>query len=152
MAPARTSSVSLLLLVSLLAIVKARVIIPQNPGCPNTEDNSFPQSVKINLNILNRGTNPRRPFDYHNRSISPWNLQPNEDPDRYPPVIWEAKCRYLFCVNAEGNLDHHLNSVPIQQEILVLRRKPQHCPHSFQLEKMMVDVGCTCVRAMVREA
>lgn len=77
---------------------------------------------------------------------------PNEDSERYPPVIWEAKCRHLFCVNAEGKLDHHLNSVAIQQEILVLRREPRHCPHSFRLEKMLVDVGCTCVKPMVLQA
>ncbi|KAF6364589.1 interleukin 17A [Rhinolophus ferrumequinum] len=154
MAPVGTSSMfqSLLLLVSLVAIVKAAVIIPQNPGCPNTEDKRFPQSVKVNLNILNRSTNPRRPSDYYNRSTSPWNLHRNEDPERYPSVIWEAKCRHLFCVNAEGKLDHHLNSVAIQQEILVLRREPRNCPHSFRLEKMLVDVGCTCVKPMVLHA
>ncbi|XP_046494713.1 interleukin-17A isoform X1 [Equus quagga] len=152
MAPLRTSSVfqSLLLLLSLVAIVKAGIVIPQNPECPTTGDKNFPQNVKINLNILNRKTNSRRASDYHNRSTSPWNLHRNEDPERYPSVIWEAKCRHLGCVNAEGKVDFHMNSVPIQQEILVLRRESQNCPHSFQLEKMLVAVGCTCVTPIVR--
>uniref|UniRef100_A0A8C0KGD2 Interleukin-17A n=1 Tax=Canis lupus dingo TaxID=286419 RepID=A0A8C0KGD2_CANLU len=141
---------SLLLLLSLVAIIKAGIAFPQNPGCRNTEDKNFPQHVKVNLNILNRNTNSRRPSDYYNRSTSPWNLHRNEDPERYPSVIWEAKCRHLGCVNNEGNINYHMNSVPIQQEILVLRRESQHCPHSFRLEKMLVAVGCTCVTPIVR--
>lgn len=74
----------------------------------------------------------------------------NEDPERYPSVIWEAKCSHSGCINAEGKEDHHMNSVPIQQEILVLRREPRHCPNSFRLEKVMVTVGCTCVTPIVR--
>lgn len=74
----------------------------------------------------------------------------NEDPERYPSVIWEAKCSHSGCINAEGKVDHHMNSVTIQQEILVLRREPRHCPHSFRLEKMLVAVGCTCVTPIVR--
>ncbi|XP_070275450.1 interleukin-17A isoform X1 [Myotis yumanensis] len=151
MASVRTSSMfqSLLLLLSLVAIVKAAIVIPQNPKCPNTEDKNFPQSVRVNLNILNPNANSRRSSDYYNRSTSPWNLHRNEDPERYPSVIWEAKCRHLFCVNPEGKIDHHLNSVPIKQEILVLRREPRHCPPSFRLEKILVTVGCTCVTPIV---
>ncbi|KAM7137152.1 interleukin-17A isoform 2-T2 [Molossus nigricans] len=151
MAPVRTSSVSLLLLLSLVATVKAGIAIPRDPGCPNTVDKNFPQTVRVNLNILNRKTNSRRPSsDYYNRSTSPWDLHSNVDPERYPRVIWEAKCRHLYCISPEGKMDHHLNSVPIQQEIMVLRREPQHCPHSFRLEKMLVNVGCTCVTPIVR--
>uniref|UniRef100_A0A8D2CQ34 Interleukin 17A n=1 Tax=Sciurus vulgaris TaxID=55149 RepID=A0A8D2CQ34_SCIVU len=150
MSPVRTSSASLLLLLSLVAIAKAAVAIPRNPGCPQADDKNFFQNVKVNLNILSSSKNSRRPSDYYNRSTSPWNLHRNEDPERYPPVIWEAKCRHLGCVNAEGKVDHHMNSVPIQQEILVLRREPQHCPNSFRLEKMLVTVGCTCVTPIVR--
>ncbi|XP_053459130.1 interleukin-17A [Nycticebus coucang] len=152
MMPGKTSLMfqSLLLLLSLLAITKVGIAIPQNPGCPNTEDKNFPKMVNVNLNIVNRKLNSRRASDYHNRSTSPWNLHRNEDPERYPSVIWEAKCRHLGCVNAEGSVDYHMNSVPIQQEILVLRREPKHCPRSFQLEKILVDVGCTCVTPIVR--
>ncbi|XP_066899256.1 interleukin-17A isoform X1 [Kogia breviceps] len=151
MARVRTSSVfqSLLLLLSLVALVKTGIIIPQSPGCPHIEDKNFPQYVRVNLNILNRNTNSRRHSDYYKRSTSPWTLHRNEDPERYPSVIWEAKCSHSGCVSADGKVDHHMNSVPIQQEILVLRREPQHCPHSFRLEKMLVAVGCTCVTPIV---
>lgn len=74
----------------------------------------------------------------------------NEDPNRYPSVIWEAQCRHQRCVNAQGKLEHHMNSVLLQQEILVLRREPESCPFSFRVDKMLVGVGCTCVSSIVR--
>nr|XP_045012907.1 interleukin-17A [Jaculus jaculus] len=155
MSPRRTSSEfqPLPLLLILLAVVKAGMAMPPSPGCPEAEEKDFIQNVKVNLSILNSVSpkvNSRRPSDYLNRSTSPWNLQRNEDPERFPSVIWEAKCRHLGCVNAEGKVDHHMNSVPIQQEILVLRREPQNCPLSFRLEKMLVAVGCTCVTPIIR--
>ncbi|XP_036912477.1 interleukin-17A [Sturnira hondurensis] len=141
---------SLLQLLTLVAILKASIAMPRNPVCPNTEDKNFPQSVRVNLNILNQDTNSRRPSsDYYNRSTSPWSLRRNEDDERYPSVIWEAVCHDLHCVNPDGTINYHLNSVPIKQEILVLRRDPRHCPHSFRLEKMLVKVGCTCVTPIV---
>ncbi|XP_055461742.1 interleukin-17A [Psammomys obesus] len=155
MSPRRTSSVSMMLLLflSLEAAVKAGILIPQSTACPNTEDTNFLQNVKVNLKVLNSlspKVSSRRPSDYLNRSTSPWTLHRNEDPDRYPSVIWEAQCRHQRCVNAEGKLDHHMNSVLIQQEILVLRREPEKCPFSFRLDKMLVGVGCTCVSSIVR--
>ncbi|XP_004674091.1 PREDICTED: interleukin-17A [Condylura cristata] len=153
MAPVKTSSMfqSLLLLMCLVVIVKSGIAIPQNPGCTNTEDKQFPHHVNVNLNILNRKTNSRRLATYNHRSTSPWDFHRNEDPERYPPVIWEAKCRHDGCINAAGKEDHHMNSVAIKQEILVLRREPPHCPHSFRLEKMLVAVGCTCVPPIVQQ-
>ncbi|XP_052599921.1 interleukin-17A [Peromyscus californicus insignis] len=155
MSPGRTPSVSLLLLLllSLEAGVKAGIPIPQSSGCPNTEGKNLLQNVKVNLKVLNSlspKVSSRRPSDYLNRSTSPWTLHRNEDPERYPPVIWEAQCRHQRCVNAEGKLDHHMNSVLIQQEILVLRREPENCPLTFRVEKMLVGVGCTCVSSIVR--
>ncbi|XP_052047750.1 interleukin-17A [Apodemus sylvaticus] len=155
MSPGRTSSSSLLLLLllSLEAAVRAAVLVPQSSACPNTEAKNFLQDVKVNLNVINSlspKVSSRRPSDYLNRSTSPWTLRRNEDPDRYPSVIWEAQCRHQRCVNAEGKLDHHMNSVLIQQEILVLKREPESCPFTFRLEKMLVGVGCTCVSSIVR--
>ncbi|XP_031224667.1 interleukin-17A [Mastomys coucha] len=155
MSPGRTSSLSLmlLLLLSLEATVKAAVLIPQSSACPNTESKNLLQNVKVNLKILNSlgpKVSSRRPSDYLNRSTSPWTLHRNEDPDRYPSVIWEAQCRHQRCVNAEGKLDHHMNSVLIKQEILVLKREPESCPFTFRVEKMLVGVGCTCVSSIVR--
>ncbi|XP_007934340.1 interleukin-17A [Orycteropus afer afer] len=150
MSSVRTLSVSLLLLLNLVTMVTAGIIVPQNPGCPNAEDKNFPQTVRLNINIINRNTNSRRSSHYYNRSTSPWNLHRNEDPERYPSVIWEASCRYKGCVNADGKENLHMNSVPIQQEILVLRRENAHCPRSFRLEKMLVTVGCTCVTPVIQ--
>ncbi|KAM5326215.1 interleukin-17A [Glossophaga mutica] len=141
---------SLLQLLTLVAILKAGIARPRNPVCPNTEDKDFPQSVRVNLNILNQNMDSKRPSDYYNRSTSPWSLRLNEDAERYPSVIWEAECHDLHCVGPDRKINYHLNSVPIHQEILVLRRDPQHCPHSFRLEKMLVKVGCTCVIPIVR--
>ncbi|ELV09927.1 Interleukin-17A [Tupaia chinensis] len=138
------------MLLGLVAVVKAGIAVSRNPECPSTEDRNFPQTVNVNMNILNQNTNSKRASDYYKRSTSPWTLHRNEDPERYPPVIWEAKCRHLGCVDAEGKVNHHMNSVPIQQEILVLRRESQHCPRSFRLEKILVTVGCTCVTPIVR--
>ncbi|XP_005377715.1 PREDICTED: interleukin-17A [Chinchilla lanigera] len=154
MSPGRPSSVlPSLLLLSLVATVKAGIPVPRNPGCTTpTEGKNYLQNVKVNLSILNPLTpnvNSRRSSDYYKRSTSPWTLRRNEDPERYPSVIWEAECRYSGCINADGKENHLMSSVPIQQETLVLRREPQNCPLSFRLEKMRVTVGCTCVSPVV---
>lgn len=72
------------------------------------------------------------------------------DPNRFPSEIAEAQCRHSGCINAEGQEDSSMNSVPIQQEFLVLRREPQGCSRTFRLEKVRVTVGCTCVTPIVR--
>ncbi|KAM4834527.1 interleukin-17A [Thomomys bottae] len=136
-------------------MVEARSIEPRRPGCPSSEAGHVLQDVKVNLSIpiaLSPQGSSQKSGGYASRSTSPWTLRRHEDPERYPAVIWEAECRHLGCVNAQGGVDHHLNSVPIQHEILVLRRQPQHCPPTFQLEKMLVAVGCTCVTPIVRHA
>ncbi|KAM6185145.1 interleukin-17A [Rhynchocyon petersi] len=143
---------ALSLLLSLVATVMAGIItVPQTSRCPNVEDENFPATVSVSLHISNQNNVPRRSLDYHSRSTSPWHLHRNEDSERYPSVIWEAKCRHLGCVDADGEVNYHMNSVPIQQEILVLRRQNGHCPHTFRLEKMLVTVGCTCVTPIVRD-
>ncbi|CAA45636.1 unnamed protein product [Saimiriine gammaherpesvirus 2] len=144
----RMTSLVLLLLLSIDCIVKSEITSAQTPRCL-AANNSFPRSVMVTLSIRNWNTSSKRASDYYNRSTSPWTLHRNEDQDRYPSVIWEAKCRYLGCVNADGNVDYHMNSVPIQQEILVVRKGHQPCPNSFRLEKMLVTVGCTCVTPIV---
>lgn len=68
-----------LLLLSLMATVKAGIPIPRNPGCPTaTEGKNFLQNVKLNLSIFNpltQNVNSRRSSDYYKRSTSPWTLQ-----------------------------------------------------------------------------
>ena len=116
------------------------------------------QSFAVHMCVTVRSSSlPRSCFSFHlsRTSFPPGFCLPcsrNEDPDRYPSVIWEAQCRHQRCVNAEGKLAHHMNSVLIQQEILVLKREPESCPFTFRVEKMLVGVGCTCVASIVRQA
>nr|AHZ08738.1 interleukin 17A [Phascolarctos cinereus] len=136
---------SLLLLLILVVMMKTGVSMPKRSGCPKAEGNDSSHSVRVNVNIINRNQGSKISPDYKNRSTSPWDMVPNEDANRLPRTIWEARCRHSGCINAEGKVDHHVNSVEIQQEILVLRRQFPNCSTSFQLEKILVTVGCTCV-------
>ncbi|XP_004463828.3 interleukin-17F [Dasypus novemcinctus] len=126
---------------------KAGEIAPQKPGaCPPLEDNS----VRVDIRILNQNQRVHFSHDFQNRSSSPWDYNITRDPDRFPSEIAQARCRHVGCVNAQGQEDSSMNSVPIQQEFLVLRREPRGCSRSFQLEKVRVTVGCTCVTPIVR--
>uniref|UniRef100_A0A8C8ANZ7 Interleukin-17F n=1 Tax=Otus sunia TaxID=257818 RepID=A0A8C8ANZ7_9STRI len=73
----------------------------------------------------------------------------DEDPNRFPQVIADAKCRLSGCVNPLGQEDHSFNSVPIQQEILVLRREQEGCLPTYRLEKKVITVGCTCAAPVI---
>ncbi|NXQ46498.1 IL17C protein, partial [Catharus fuscescens] len=85
------------------------------------------------------------------RSISPWRYRIDEDENRYPRRLAFAECLCSGCVDVKtGRETTSLNSVAIQQEMLVLRRKP--CPRSagqgrfrLEMEYIQVPVGCTCV-------
>ncbi|KAG8550746.1 hypothetical protein GDO81_021661 [Engystomops pustulosus] len=84
------------------------------------------------------------------RSISPWEYNsPDVDHNRVPAVINEARCLHHGCVDPEGNVDLSMNSVPIRQEILVLRREMRGCVPVYKLDKQLVTVGCTCVRPII---
>ncbi|NP_001015011.2 interleukin-17F precursor [Rattus norvegicus] len=117
-------------------------------NCPPLEDNS----VRVDIRIFNQNQGISVPRDFQNRSSSPWDYNITRDPDRFPSEIAEAQCRHSGCINAQGQEDGSMNSVPIQQEILVLRREPQGCSNSFRLEKMLIKVGCTCVTPIVHHA
>ncbi|XP_007484147.2 interleukin-17A [Monodelphis domestica] len=136
---------SLLLLLILAVMMKMGVSMPKKSGCPKVEGNDSLQSIRVNMNMINRNQGSKISPDYKNRSTSPWDLVQNVDENRQPRVIWEARCRYSGCINVEGKVDYHRNSVPIQQEIMVLRRESPNCSTSFRLEKILVTVGCTCV-------
>ncbi|XP_013366188.1 PREDICTED: interleukin-17F [Chinchilla lanigera] len=119
----------------------------QKPSnCPPLEDNT----ITVDIRILNQKQGTPIPHDFRNRSSSPWDYNITRDPHRFPTEIVEAQCRHSGCINAQGQEDSSMNSVAIQQEILVLRREPRGCSHSFQLEKVLVTVGCTCVTPIVR--
>ncbi|KAG8511952.1 Interleukin-17F, partial [Galemys pyrenaicus] len=116
--------------------------------CPPLEDNS----VRVDIRILNQNQGVSMAQDFQNRSISPWDYNITRDPHRFPSEIAEADCKLSGCLNAEGQEDRSMNSVAITQEFLVLRREPHGCPRSFRLEKVLVKVGCTCVRPVVLRA
>eukprot|EP00079_Xenopus_tropicalis_P031075 XP_017944846.1 PREDICTED: interleukin-17F [Xenopus tropicalis] len=118
-------------------------------GCPPPRGLNLNQPIKVTLNIS--GQSQALGKDISKRSLAPWDYSFDMDNNRFPSMIAEAKCRYAHCLDAEGNLDLDVNTVPIKQEILVLRREMKGCTPSFKLEKKMVTVGCTCVRPEVKE-
>ncbi|XP_064579595.1 interleukin-17C [Zonotrichia leucophrys gambelii] len=87
----------------------------------------------------------------HERSISPWRYRIDEDENRYPRKLAFAECLCSGCVDVKtGRETTALNSVTIQQTMLVLRRKP--CPRpaglglvALEVDYIRVPVGCTCV-------
>ncbi|XP_010221758.1 PREDICTED: interleukin-17A-like [Tinamus guttatus] len=118
--------------------------------CPSTKDSQFPQAVKVNISINSVNQNTKMSADVSNRSLAPWDYRINKDPNRFPHVIADAECRHTSCVDMAGQLDYSGSSVPIHQEILVLRREQRGCHHSYRLEKMMITVGCTCVHPIIQ--
>nr|XP_056718370.1 interleukin-17C [Euleptes europaea] len=95
----------------------------------------------------------------HQRSISPWSHRIDEDENRYPQKLSFAYCLCKGCINASTGLETTaLNSVPVYQEMMVLRRKP--CPRShveatpapthpaaftLVVDYVKVPVACACV-------
>ncbi|XP_025897127.1 interleukin-17A-like [Nothoprocta perdicaria] len=121
-----------------------------DPRCLTTKDFQLPQTVKVNISIISTNQNTKTSADISNRSLAPWDYRINEDPNRFPQVIADAKCRHTSCVDLAGQLDYSGSSVPIYQEILVLRREQRGCHHSYWLEKKMITVGCTCVHPIIQ--
>ncbi|NXK46808.1 IL17F protein, partial [Chauna torquata] len=118
-------------------------------NCQNQKDLKSPTTVKVDIRISSSNPTFRMIHDVRNRSLSPWDYRLDEDPNRFPQVIADAQCRLSGCVNPMGQEDHSLNSVPIKQEILVLRREQQGCLPTYRLEKKVITVGCTCVAPIV---
>ncbi|NXS95036.1 IL17F protein, partial [Jacana jacana] len=118
-------------------------------GCPNQKDVKFPTMVKVDIRISNSDHSFGMFHDIRNRSLAPWDYRLDEDPNRFPRVITDTKCRLSGCMNPLGQEDYSLNSVPIRQEILVLRREQQGCPPIYRLEKKVITVGCTCVAPII---
>ncbi|NWJ01865.1 IL17F protein, partial [Crypturellus undulatus] len=118
--------------------------------CPTQKDLKFPATVKVDVHFSNSDPVSRIIHDVRNRSLAPWDYRLDEDPNRFPQVIADATCRHSSCVGPQGQEDHGLNSVPIRQEILVLRREPQGCLPTYRLEKKVITVGCTCATPLVQ--
>ncbi|NWW89271.1 IL17F protein, partial [Rhynochetos jubatus] len=117
--------------------------------CLNQKDLKFPTMVKVDVRISSSDHAFRMVHDVRNRSLAPWDYRLDEDPNRFPQVIAHAECRLSGCMNPLGQEDHSLNSVPIQQEILVLRREQRGCLPTFRLEKKVITVGCTCATPVI---
>ncbi|NWI64896.1 IL17F protein, partial [Todus mexicanus] len=117
--------------------------------CLNQKNLQFPATVKVDIRISNSDHAFRMVHDVRNRSLAPWDYRFDEDPNRFPQVIAVAKCRLSGCVNTQGKEDHSLNSVPIQQEILVLRWEHGGCLPTYRLEKKVITVGCTCATPVI---
>ncbi|XP_051668729.1 interleukin-17F-like isoform X1 [Manacus candei] len=110
---------------------------------------SSTHSVEVNIRISKSHHAFRMVHDVRNRSLAPWDYRLDKDPNRFPQVIADAQCRLSGCVSPLGQEDHSLNSVPIKQEILVLRREQQGCRPTYRLEKKVITVGCTCVTPVI---
>uniref|UniRef100_A0A8C1INR3 Interleukin 17a/f2 n=1 Tax=Cyprinus carpio TaxID=7962 RepID=A0A8C1INR3_CYPCA len=81
----------------------------------------------------------------HNRSLSAWTWIPKISPHRIPQVIFEAQCSSEYCTFPSG-MDTRLNSLPIYQDILVLKQDTED-RKCFRVTFERVIVGCTCVWA-----
>ncbi|XP_066478448.1 interleukin-17F [Tiliqua scincoides] len=125
---------------------KKAVFEKMNDNCPTQEDCKYPDCMNIHIGFSHKDSTIQRPQDVRNRSTSPWDYRINEDPDRFPYMISEANCRHHGCLNSQGIPDLVMYSVPIQQEILVIKRKQTGCRQTYWLEKQVVTVGCTCAR------
>ncbi|NWS24051.1 IL17F protein, partial [Polioptila caerulea] len=119
-------------------------------GCLNQKDPEFPTTVNVDVRISNSDHAFGMVHDVRNRSLAPWDYRLDEDPDRFPRVLAHARCRLSGCASPQGQEDHSLNSVPIRQEVLVLRRERRGCVPSYRLEKRVITVGCTCVTPVIQ--
>ncbi|NWU82180.1 IL17F protein, partial [Onychorhynchus coronatus] len=129
--------------------IRAGASVRLREDCLNQKDLKFSTAVEVNIRISKSHHAFRMVHDIRNRSLAPWDYRLDEDPNRFPQVIADAQCRLSGCVSPLGLEDHSLNSVPIKQEILVLRREQQGCRPTYRLEKRIITVGCTCVTPVI---
>ncbi|XP_040285780.1 interleukin-17A-like [Bufo bufo] len=140
---------AVLLLLGVTTLMSVQCLdLHRHKGCPPVT--KFPSTVKVSLNMSGQDS-LLLSGDVRKRSTSPWEYSYDKNIHRQPMVIAEAKCELSGCIDAEGKVDNNLNSVPIRQEILVLHREMKGCVPVFTLEKKIVTVGCTCVRAVIQE-
>ncbi|XP_033001245.1 interleukin-17F-like [Lacerta agilis] len=144
----------LLLLLSAINLASGKAVKPgknneePSENCPpqsGTQEDFPPKSLTFQVHLGRSQPASEVPQDVRNRSVSPWDYSTHEDPNRFPQVISNATCRHAFCLDSKGRLNKSMNSVPIRQEIVVLRRKQIGCQQTFWLEKEVIQVGCTCV-------
>ncbi|XP_030050987.1 interleukin-17F-like [Microcaecilia unicolor] len=118
-----------------------------NNNCTTRISTKLPEHIKVDIRVISSSSKiqPLGP-DVKSRSLSPWDYSYDTDPHRFPSKIAEAKCQYNRCLNSKGEEDINTNSIPIKQEIMVLRWEMKGCNQVYKLEKKMIAVGCTCVK------
>ncbi|XP_072266456.1 interleukin-17A-like [Pyxicephalus adspersus] len=139
------------IIVMLPVIVSAVLLGVCSKPCQFPRDKIFPQNIKLNLNT-SKDEGFTTEGELHSRSLSPWTYKMDVDHKRFPPIIPQAVCQHQWCLNAEGKEDIGMTSMPIQQEILVLRREIQDCQQTFYVEKQLITVGCTCTKPITQPA
>lgn len=96
-----------------------------------------------------------KPAEAPNRASSVFPGSVDTDENRYPQKLAVAECLCRGCISARtGRETAALNSVPLHQTLLVLRRRPCSLDASgvptpgafaFHAESIRVPIGCTCV-------
>ncbi|XP_075939314.1 interleukin 17a/f1 [Anarhichas minor] len=121
-----------------------------------SSDGATVQTVPLQLDP-NVVVPPRTMRPLQNVSISPWTYNVSHDDSLFPPVLSEALCLLKGCLDSDGREDLSLESKPIMQQVLLLRRVksssagPEAGPgYHYRLETRLIAVGCTCVRPVVR--
>ncbi|XP_015242416.1 interleukin-17A-like [Cyprinodon tularosa] len=80
------------------------------------------------------------PSDINTRSIAPWVYHKNEDLNRDPQILYEARCQDSHsgggCNSALG-----LETIPITISMPVLKRSPGS---SYSVELENITVACIC--------
>uniref|UniRef100_A0A803JD60 Interleukin-17F n=1 Tax=Xenopus tropicalis TaxID=8364 RepID=A0A803JD60_XENTR len=110
----------------------------------------FPRSINLDISIIDTSYMHSLVAipGIESRSLAPWHYRLDVDPDRYPFVIAEATCLGSVCMDSNGKKNPGLVSLPIQQEVLVLRREQRDCRYVYRLETQRVTLGCTCARPL----
>ncbi|XP_062407118.1 interleukin-17F-like [Sardina pilchardus] len=115
---------------------------------------------KIRLMVNNDLSKPSSHISAINgRSLSPWKSITTIDSNRIPKYISEARCLKQGCVWPNGTEDWGLESVPIQIEVLVLKRsskvrgqrkgRRRSRTGLYEPSYQVITAGCTCVRPKV---
>ena len=76
------------------------------------------------------------------RSVCPWEVDEDYNPDRYPSRLYFARCRCSRCL---GNFE----CKPVHYRIPVLEKKCVDGIRQFFSVYVRVPVGCICVRPLV---
>jgi len=85
------------------------------------------------------------------RSLCPWYNVMNYDPDRYPSILIEARCKCTTCTGVDPGSG--AGCQPVYYNVPVLRRSDKCLPNGqYQYNKgwQKITVGCTCSMASSR--